>query len=126
GRAGRLCLPPPRRAAHQNTPARIHNSHYRGLYGSRGLTDELLAAAGVPVFLLDEHQVVRPGEMDTVDDIEAHAKHANLSVVKVALDAQFRCGGSEEYLRWVLRLLGLAPGGPIGWAGDPAFSVQLA
>jgi len=62
--------------------------------------DELIAAARVPVFLLDEHQVVRPGEMGTVDDIEAHAKKEHLSVVKVALDAQFRCGGSEEYLRW--------------------------
>lgn len=88
--------------------------------------DELIAAARVPVFLLDEHQVVRPGEMGTVDDIEAHAKKEHLSVVKVALDAQFRCGGSEEYLRWVLRLLGLAPGGPIAWAGDPSFSVRVA
>ncbi len=32
---------------------------------------ELLSAARVPVFLLDEHQVVRPGEMGTVEDIEA-------------------------------------------------------
>ena len=33
--------------------------------------DELIAAARVPVFLLDEHQVVRPGELGTVDDIES-------------------------------------------------------
>ncbi len=105
-------------SASRYTPARLRNG--------RRQVDELLAAARVPVFLLDEHQVVRPGEMGTVDDIEAHARQANLSVVKVALDAQFRCGGSEEYLRWVLRLLGLTPGGPIGWAGDPAFSVQIA
>jgi uncharacterized protein len=105
-------------SANRYTPARLRNG--------RRQVDELLAAARVPVFLLDEHQVVRPGEMGTVDDIEAHARQAKLSVVKVALDAQFRCGGSEEYLRWVLRLLGLTPGGPIGWAGDPAFSVQIA
>jgi uncharacterized protein len=105
-------------SASRFTPARLRTG--------RRQVDELIAAARVPVFLLDEHQVVRPGEMGTVDDIETHAGQANLAVVKVGLDAQFRCGGSEEYLRWVLRLLGLTPGGPIRWAGDPAFSVRVA
>lgn len=105
-------------SANRWTPARLRSG--------RQQVDELIAAARVPVFLLDEHQVVRPGEMGTVEDIEAHARQANLPVVKVGLDAQFRCGGSDEYLRWVLSLLGLTPGGPIRWAGDPAFDVQVA
>jgi hypothetical protein len=88
--------------------------------------DELISAARVPVFLLDEHQVVRPGELGTVDDIEAHAKKLGLAVQKISLNDQFRCGGSEAYLDWVVRLLGLAPGGPLPWAGDPAFSLQVA
>jgi len=92
----------------------------------RPQVDELIAAARVPVFLLDEHQVVRPGELGTVEDIEAHAKNAGLAVHKIPLDAHFRCGGSEEYLQWVVRLLGLAPGGPLEWKGDPAFSLEPA
>ncbi len=92
----------------------------------RPQVDELIAAARVPVFLLDEHQVVRPGEMGTVADIEAHASRADLTVHKISLDAHFRCGGSEEYLQWVVRLLGLAAGGPLKWTGDPAFSLHLA
>jgi uncharacterized protein len=92
----------------------------------RRQVDELIAAARVPVFLLDEHQVVRPGELGTVSEIEAHAKSLNLAVHKIDLNAQFRCGGSEAYMEWVLRLLGLAPGGPIEWVGDPAFEVQVA
>ena len=80
----------------------------------------------MPVFLLDEHQVVRPGELGTVEEIEAHAKKLGLAVRKISLDAQFRCGGSEAYVEWVRRLLGLAPGGPLPWAGDRAFSVQVA
>jgi uncharacterized protein len=92
----------------------------------RPQVDELIAAARVPVFLLDEHQVVRPGEMGAVEDIEAHAKKTGLTVHKIPLDAHFRCRGSEEYLQWVVRLLGLAPGGPLDWIGDPAFSVQAA
>ena len=87
--------------------------------------DELIAAARVPVFLLDEFQVVRPGEQGTVDDIEKNARARGVRVEKINLDAQFRCGGSEEYLLWVKRLLGLTPGGPIQWIGDPHFEVEV-
>ena len=87
---------------------------------------ELLSAARVPVFLLDEHQVVRPGEMGTVEDIEAHASALGLLVEHINLNDQFRCGGSEIYVDWVLRLLGLAPGGPLKWASDDGFTVSVA
>jgi hypothetical protein len=87
--------------------------------------DELIAAARVPVFLLDEFQVVRPGEQGTVEDIERNAQARGIRVEKIHLDAQFRCGGSEEYLLWVKRLLGLTPGGPIQWIGDPHFDVEV-
>ena len=72
--------------------------------GDRPQVDELIAAARVPVFLLDEHQVVRPGEMGTVADIEAHATAAGLTIHKISLNAHFRCGGSEDYLQWVERI----------------------
>lgn len=86
---------------------------------------ELLSAARVPVFLLDEHQVVRPGELGTVQDIERYAAVLGIEVEKVSLDDQFRCGGSQAYVDWVLRLLGLVTGGPVPWVGDPAFSVEV-
>jgi hypothetical protein len=89
--------------------------------------DELIAAARVPVFLLDEHQVVRPGEMGTLAQIEHHAKHLGLDFYHIALGEQFRCGGSEEYVHWVVRLLGLdGDHRPTGWSGDPQFQVLVA
>ncbi|WP_245642776.1 DUF2075 domain-containing protein [Piscicoccus intestinalis] len=92
---------------------------------ARPQIEELLAAARVPVFLLDEHQVVRPGEQGTADEIEAHAHRAGLQVERIDLSGQFRCGGSRLYVDWVLRLLGLADGGPIPWRGDGAFEVDV-
>lgn len=92
----------------------------------RPQVEELLDAARVPVFLLDEFQVVRPGEQGTVEDIEKHASNHGIQVEKINLDAQFRCGGSEEYLLWVKRLLGLESGGPATWTGDPHFEVEAA
>jgi len=85
--------------------------------------DELIDVARVPVFLLDEHQVVRPGEMGTVAEIEAAAAAKGLACHVIPLDSQFRCGGSDAYLRWVVRLLGLEPGGPVVW--DPDDRMQL-
>jgi hypothetical protein len=98
----------------------------RQLRTERRQVDELIAAARVPVFLLDQHQVVRPGELGTVDEIEDHARSLGLAVQKIDLNAHFRCGGSEAYMEWVTRLLGLTPGGPLPWVGDPAFAVQVA
>lgn len=88
--------------------------------------DELVTAARVPVFLLDEHQVVRPGEMGSVDVILNYARQLNLTVEVVSLHGQFRCGGSDEYERWVLSLLGLDGSEPFVWNGDGRVDVQLA
>lgn len=88
--------------------------------------EELIDAARVPVFLLDQHQVVRPGETGTPDLIRAAAAERNIGVIEVPLDAQFRCGGSRTYEEWVRRLLGLEPGGPITWEGDTYFELRLA
>lgn len=88
--------------------------------------DELIAAAKVPVFLLDEHQVVRPGEVGTFDEIYSHATRAGYPVHTIALDGLFRCGGSAEYDEWVRRLLGLRIGGPTKWVGDSNFKVRVA
>lgn len=112
--------------AHRIRETSMNRYTRRQLRSDRPQVDELIAAARVPVFLLDENQVVRPGELGTVGEIEAHAKSLNLAVHKIDLNAQFRCGGSEAYMEWVLRLLGLAPGGPFEWVGDAAFAVQVA
>ncbi|MCX5611690.1 DUF2075 domain-containing protein [Streptomyces sp. NBC_00047] len=79
---------------------------------------ELIDAARVPVFLLDQHQVVRPGEMGTVEQIRRAADEQEVDFTLVELDSQFRCGGSDAYLRWVTRLLALEDGGPISWEPD--------
>ena len=96
------------------------------LRSGRPQVEELIDAARVPVFLLDEHQVVRPGEIGTVNDIERAAKGLGLESRLVELDGQFRCGGSRAYEHWVLRLLGLEGDGPVPWEGDENFPLQVA
>ncbi|MER7134382.1 DNA/RNA helicase domain-containing protein [Streptosporangium saharense] len=100
------------------TPARLRSDRLQ--------VDELIDAARVPVFLLDEHQVVRPGEMGTVTEIRNHAEARGFRVHEISLDGQFRCGGSRAYEEWVLSLLGLRDGGPAPWQGDDHFEVSSA
>lgn len=92
----------------------------------RPQVEELLDAARVPVFLLDEHQVVRPGEIGSVGAIIDAAEKRGLDVQIVELDAQFRSGGSRAYEEWVLRLLGLTDGGPMPWGGDDNYQLLVA
>lgn len=92
----------------------------------RPQVEELISAARVPVFLLDEHQTVKPGELGSIEEITTYAASVGLPVHLIQLDDQFRCGGSEAYVGWVLRLLGLFPGGPIPWPGDDHFSLRMA
>ena len=84
---------------------------------------ELIDAARVPVFLLDQHQVVRPGEMGTKEEIERAAAEQGVDCAVVELDGQFRCGGSDAYVKWVAALLGLEGGDPAVW--EPDGKVQL-
>ncbi len=105
-------------SANRYTPA----AHRTG----RPQIEELIDVARVPVFLLDEHQVVRPGEMGTVAEIAEAAATKGLACQVVPLDGQFRCGGSDAYLRWVLRLLGLEPGGPVAWEPDGKMRLLVA
>ncbi len=88
--------------------------------------DELIAAARVPVFLLDDYQVVRPGEQGSVRDITAYARSLGLDVHEINLGEQYRCGGSLAYVGWVERLLGLVQGGPGPGEGDERFVLDVA
>jgi uncharacterized protein len=88
--------------------------------------EELLDAARVPVFLLDERQVVRPGELGTVDRIRAAALAKGIAVQQVHLNGQFR-GGSRKYEHWVSRLLGLDKSreGSVTWEPDGRFDLEV-
>ncbi|THA41209.1 DUF2075 domain-containing protein [Streptomyces sp. A1547] len=104
--------------AHRIRLTSAHRYTRATLRTGRPQVAELIDAARVPVFLLDQHQVVRPGEMGTVAEIEQAAKAQGLECTVVKLDSQFRCGGSEAYLRWVTHLLGLEGDGPVVWEPD--------
>ncbi|MFD8383144.1 DNA/RNA helicase domain-containing protein [Streptomyces sp. NPDC059679] len=112
--------------AHRIRQRSARQDTYAGHRSDRGQVEELIDAARAPVFLLDEHQVLRPGEMGSRKTID-EAAHARGCIVRhVDLNSQFRCGGSRAYENWVLRLLGLESGGPIQWQPEENFELLVA
>ncbi|UOZ08780.1 DNA/RNA helicase domain-containing protein [Amycolatopsis sp. WQ 127309] len=78
--------------------------------------EELLAAAKVPVFLLDDQQRVRPDELGSREAIMAAARAKGFEVEVIRLAGQFRCGGSDDFEAWVARLVGLSSLPPVKWS----------
>ncbi|WP_199444582.1 DUF2075 domain-containing protein [Umezawaea beigongshangensis] len=98
---------------------------------ARRQVQELIEAAWVPVFLLDEHQVVRPGEMGSVGEITAAAEAVGCDVKVVRLAGQYRCGGSEFFDTWGAGLLGIGRRPALPWSSvvtrdDEDFVVRSA
>lgn len=86
---------------------------------------ELLHAARVGVFFIDDLQAVRKNEIGNSTDIEEQAEVMGADVHEFRLEAQFRCGGSDGFVRWVENTLGIARTANPLWSGDPAFEFRL-
>jgi hypothetical protein len=54
--------------------------------------DDLMQVARVPLLLLDEHQVVRPGELEFC--VRSSQPRPGSATWSVLLDGQYCCGGS--------------------------------
>jgi DUF2075 family protein len=74
--------------------------------GGKSQAEELMDAAKVVVFLLDENQYVRPDEIGKTQVFTDTAATLKVPVRRYDLSTQFRCGGCSEYVNWIDRLLG--------------------
>ncbi len=87
----------------------------------RPQVEELIDAARVPVFLLDERQLVRPSERGSMHDIVSAAERMGCEVLEIDLNNQFRCGGSRIYEELGASPAGTRPGRPVRVAGRRGF-----
>jgi len=86
---------------------------------------EILDAAKVSVFFIDDKQSVRPGEIGTVDYLRSEATAYGCEVREYKLEAQFRCAGSDGFVNWVTNTLSIEPTANILWNGDERFEFRL-
>lgn len=73
----------------------------------RAQVDELISAAKVSVFFVDDQQVVRPNEIGTTTLFRDVAARHSCVLHERVLEAQFRCAGSDGFVNWVDNTLGI-------------------
>ena len=82
-----------------------------GKYRSRNpQVIDLIRPAKLTIFFIDEWQVVRPKEVGSIDLIREAATKLGVSgnnIAEFELTTQFRCSGSDVYLQWLDRVLGV-------------------
>jgi len=70
--------------------------------------DELIRAARVTVFFVDENQIISPDEVGEPGLIREAAHSIGAKYEEFHLTGQFRCDGSAVYLDWLDDVLGLS------------------
>ncbi len=70
--------------------------------------DEIIRAAKVSVFFIDDRQVVRPDEIGSVNYIKESATTNKCKIIEFEeLETQFRCNGSDGFINWINNTLGI-------------------
>ena len=67
--------------------------------------DQLIRAAKVSIFFIDDYQIVRPGEIGSSKLIKDSADKYNAELFEFELKTQFRCSGSDGFLNWIDNIL---------------------
>lgn len=86
---------------------------------------ELLQSAKVCVFFVDEDQIVRPGEIGSVDYIRKAAENSGCSLSEHELEIQFRCSGSDAFVKWIENTLGIRRTANALWSGTEGFEFRI-
>jgi hypothetical protein len=87
--------------------------------------EELINTAKVPVFLIDDDQIVRPNEIGSVDLIKQYAKTLSCEIFEYELEAQFRCAGSNGFVNWINNTLGIKKTANVLWDQNELFDFKV-
>jgi DUF2075 family protein len=88
--------------------------------------DELLRIAKLNIFFIDENQIVRPEEIGSIALIKEAARRfgvASEDVSEFELKTQFRCSGSDAYLQWLDKVLGITDSEAVGFDARMEFKI---
>lgn len=87
--------------------------------------EELLHAAKVSVFFIDDKQNVRPDEIGSSEYIQSKARQLSCKFFDYRLEAQFRCAGSDGFVNWVANTLGIERTANVLWNFNEGFDFKI-
>ncbi|MBK8983156.1 MAG: DUF2075 domain-containing protein [Ignavibacteria bacterium] len=86
------------------------------MYKGKNQVEDIIKAAKVSIFFIDEKQMIRPDDIGTLEEIKRVTELHKAEIQSIDLKAQFRCSGAEGFINWVEDVLQLeATGNFDGW-----------
>jgi hypothetical protein len=104
---------------------RLSRDQYHPNLTGKPQVEEVVDAAKLVVFFIDDRQVVRPDEIGSSTYIKEHAVRLGCEVREHTLEAQFRCAGSDSFVNWVANTLGVERTANVIWEGDERFDFRI-
>lgn len=104
-----------------------HRLKDRRAYQYRGENqiEDIISAASLSIFFVDDLQAIRPEDIGSVSNIRAVAAKFGIPVLEHKLDVQFRCAGMHGYINWLDHSLQMRETGNYrGW-DQSAFEVEI-
>ena len=82
-----------------------------GMFKNKGENQikEIIEAANLSIFFLDESQKVTLSDIGSVDEILKWAAEYGANVTQLELPSQFRCNGEDGYIAWLDHTLQIRP-----------------
>jgi DUF2075 family protein len=87
--------------------------------------EELIRASKSAVFFIDDYQIVRPGEIGSVQYIKESAERMGCKILEYELQVQFRCNGSDAFVNWINNTLGIRRTANVIWERKEEFDFQI-
>ena len=100
-------------------------NRYAGIRSNVPQVQEIVNAAKVSVFFIDDAQVVRPGESGSSSLIKDAASLMKCKTGEYELTAQFRCSGSDAFINWVNHTLGIQQTANETWHPEDPFEFRI-
>lgn len=94
-------------------------------YSDRPQAHDMIDVAKVAVFFLDGQQSVRADEIGSVWALQDYAESKGIDYEIYDLATQFRCAGSESYVRWIEYALGLTNTPAYAWNRNKEYDVRV-
>ena len=101
------------------------NDRFRPTRSKQSQIQELLKASRTSVYFIDDNQIVRPGEIGSVEYIRTEAERLHCNIREFELEAQFRCAGSDGFINWINNTLGIQRTANIMWNRHDAYDFKI-
>ena len=87
--------------------------------------EHMIKAAKVLVFFVDDRQIIRPKEVGSTEYIQEYAVKNECNVQIYNLETQFRCKGSDAFVKWTDNTLGIERTANVMWTGEEQFDFRI-